>query len=55
MPTDEQAIALRIHGVTPGYVRKLRKAGYSKAGPDDFVRLRIGGFTPPGSARESDE
>jgi hypothetical protein len=43
--TVDQIISLKIHGVTPDYIRELRAAGV-EAGPTDLVSLKIHEVTP---------
>ena len=37
---------MAIHGVTPDFVRSLRKAGMAPVSADQLVRLRLSGFDP---------
>ena len=37
---------LRIHGVTPAFVKEIRGLGYTDLTLDDFVKMRIHGVTP---------
>jgi len=37
---------MRIHGVSPDYVRSLQSAGMARISPDQLVRLRLAGFRP---------
>jgi hypothetical protein len=37
---------MRIHGVTPDYVRSLQESGISLPSAEQLVRLRISGFRP---------
>jgi hypothetical protein len=43
--TVDQIIALKIHGVTPDYIRELRAAGVEASAPD-LVALKIHEVTP---------
>ena len=37
---------MRIHGVTPEFVKELRALGYNELDVDDLVKMRIHGVTP---------
>ncbi|HEV7358802.1 MAG TPA: M56 family metallopeptidase [Steroidobacteraceae bacterium] len=43
--TVEEIIALKIHGVTPGYIREMRAAGL-EASPRELVALKVQDVTP---------
>jgi hypothetical protein len=43
--TPDDAVAFRIHGVTPQFVREIRSLGYANATPDEVTALRIHGIT----------
>jgi hypothetical protein len=43
--TADDAVAFRIHGVTPEFVRGIRSLGYAETSADDFTELRIHGIT----------
>jgi beta-lactamase regulating signal transducer with metallopeptidase domain len=43
--TVDEIIALKIHGVTPDYIRELRSAGIEATSPE-LVSLKIHGVTP---------
>jgi hypothetical protein len=41
----DDAVAFRIHGVTPAFVREIRSLGYTDASADDLAALRIHGVS----------
>jgi hypothetical protein len=42
----DQLVSMRIHGVTPDYVRAFKARGYTPPDADQLVRMRISGFDP---------
>jgi hypothetical protein len=42
--TADQLVQMRIHGVTPEFVRTLQQQGIRTRSADQLVRLRISGF-----------
>ena len=42
---------MRIHGVTPEFIRDLRALGYKDLSVDDLVKLRIHGAQSPSFER----
>jgi len=43
--TVDELISMKIQGVTPGYVKEIRKLGL-QATPDELVGMRVQGITP---------
>jgi hypothetical protein len=37
---------MRIHGVTPSFIKELASLGYTKLTIDELVKMRIHGVTP---------
>jgi hypothetical protein len=37
---------MRIHGVTPRFIRVVREAGFRDTSPDALVRMKIHGIGP---------
>ena len=37
---------MRIHGVTPEFIREMRARGFKDLGIDDLVGMRIHGVSP---------
>jgi beta-lactamase regulating signal transducer with metallopeptidase domain len=46
LPTVDELIALRQHGVTPEYLDDMAALGYTSASVRDLIRLRDAGVTP---------
>ena len=42
----QKLVEMRIHGVTPEFIRRVEKAGYRKVPVDKLVHMRIFGIDP---------
>ena len=45
-PSIDDFIAMKIHGITPQFIREMQAAGLDIRIADDFIAARLQGITP---------